>query len=220
MDRKFSRIENLWPRDGSCPLPLRSKRIFNKCFWIVKAQKISRGGVAHVRGSPFAPNAVPAPVLQRRCPAHSRKVWGHGAVSRSDGLCKIQGTVWRKPGAVQTLQPASFKHKDNTLKLYNEQPKTNFRRLNNHIRFYLWKRKIPPTQRSDDFVEWIGGKMNRVCCGAVDLLGMIHGEAVFKMNTTTSCGWFQTNPQNQWDLWQRISCFARCVKMILKNLWR
>ena len=20
------------------------------------------------------------------------------------------------------------------------------------------------------------------------------------MNTTTSCGWFQTNPQNQWDL--------------------
>ena len=44
------------------------------------------------------------------------------------------------------------------------------------------------------------GKMNRVCCGAVNLLGMIHGEAVFKMNTTTSCGWFQTNPQNRWDL--------------------
>ena len=35
----FSRIENLWPRDGSCPLPLRSKRIFNKCFRIVKTQK-------------------------------------------------------------------------------------------------------------------------------------------------------------------------------------
>ena len=46
----------------------------------------------------------------------------------------------------------------------------------------------------------IGGKMNRVCCGAVNLSGMIHGEAVFKMNTTTSCGWFQTNPQNRWDL--------------------
>ena len=42
MDRKFSRIENLWPRDGSCPLPLRSKRIFNKCFRIVKTQKISK----------------------------------------------------------------------------------------------------------------------------------------------------------------------------------
>ena len=49
MDRKFSRIENLWPRDGSCPLPLRSKRIFNKCFRIVKTQKISRGGAAHAR---------------------------------------------------------------------------------------------------------------------------------------------------------------------------
>ena len=59
---RFSRIENLWPRDGSCPLPLRSKRIFNKCFRIVKTQKISRGCAAHVMGSPFAPNAVPAPV--------------------------------------------------------------------------------------------------------------------------------------------------------------
>ena len=62
MDRKFSRIENLWPRDGSCPLPLRSKRIFNKCFRIVKTQKISRGCAAHVWESPFAPNEVPAPV--------------------------------------------------------------------------------------------------------------------------------------------------------------
>ena len=62
MDRKFSRIENLWPRDGSCPLPLRSKRIFNKYFRIVKTQKISRGRAAHVCGSPFAPNEVPAPV--------------------------------------------------------------------------------------------------------------------------------------------------------------
>ena len=42
MDRKFSRIENLWPRDGSCPLPLRSKSTFDKCFRIVKAQKISK----------------------------------------------------------------------------------------------------------------------------------------------------------------------------------
>ena len=66
MDRKFSRIENLWPRDGSCPLPLRSKSFPGNCFRIVKTQKISRGGAAHVRGSPFAPNEVPAPVLQRR----------------------------------------------------------------------------------------------------------------------------------------------------------
>ena len=62
MDRKFSRIENLWPRDGSCPLPLRSKRVFSDCFRIVKTQKISRDCAAHVCGSPFAPNEVPAPV--------------------------------------------------------------------------------------------------------------------------------------------------------------
>ena len=35
----FSRIGNLWPRDGSCPLPLRSKHFINKCFRIDKAQK-------------------------------------------------------------------------------------------------------------------------------------------------------------------------------------
>ena len=62
----FSRIENLWPRDGSCPLPLRSKSFPGNCFRIVKTQKISRDCAAHVMGSPFAPNAVPAPVLQRR----------------------------------------------------------------------------------------------------------------------------------------------------------
>ena len=62
MDTTFSRIENLWPRDGSCPLPLRSKPFLGNCFRIVKAQKISRGCAAHVCGSPFAPNAVPAPV--------------------------------------------------------------------------------------------------------------------------------------------------------------
>ena len=86
MDRTFSRIENLWPRDGSCPLPLRSKPFLGNCFRIVKTQKISRGDSAHVMGSPFDLNEVPAPVLQRRCPARSRKVWGHGTVSRSDGL--------------------------------------------------------------------------------------------------------------------------------------
>ena len=42
MDMKFSRIENLWPRDGSCPLPLRSKSYPGNCFRIVKTQKISR----------------------------------------------------------------------------------------------------------------------------------------------------------------------------------
>ena len=56
--------------------------------------------------------------------------------------------------------------------------------------------------------------MNRVCCGAVNLSGMIHGEAVFKMNTTTSCGETQATPQNQWDL-QKIPRDVEYVKMVL-----
>ena len=82
------------------------------------------------------------------------------------------------------------------------------------------KEKYRPCSIAMDFVGWIGGKMNRVCCGAVDLLGMIHGEAVFKMNTTASCGWLQANPQKQRDLWQRISRIERCVKIIWKKLLR
>ena len=80
----FSRIENLWPRDGSCPLPLRSKRIFNKCFRIVKTQKTSRGCSAHVMGSPFAPNEVPAPVCAAALsgsPTESVRSW-HGITFR------------------------------------------------------------------------------------------------------------------------------------------
>ena len=168
MDRTFSRIENLWPRDGSCPLPLRSKRIFNKCFQIVKTQKISSGALLMYVGHRLLRTQFLPLFVQRRFPARSQKVWGRGTVSRSDGLCKIQGTIWRKLSAVRTLRSASFKRKNNTLRLYSQQLKTNFGRLNNYIRFYLWKRKIPPTQRSDDFVGWIGGKMNRVCCGAVN----------------------------------------------------
>ena len=58
--------------------------------------------------------------------------------------------------------------------------------------------------------------MNRVCCGAVNSSWTVpHGSggshcdnqplsvAVFKMNTTTTCRWFQTNLQNQWDLQEK-----------------
>ena len=84
MDRKFSRIENLWPRDGSCPLPLRSKSFPGNCFRIVKAQKISRGGAAHVRESPFAPNEVPASVCAAALsgsPTENVRSW-HGITFR------------------------------------------------------------------------------------------------------------------------------------------
>ena len=80
----FSRIENLWPRDGSCPLPLRSKPFLGNCFRIVKTQKISRGDSAHVMGSPFAPNEVPACL----CSGVDEK-----SVSRSAGSWNFQGTT-------------------------------------------------------------------------------------------------------------------------------
>ena len=137
MDRKFSRIENLWPRDGSCPPPLRSKPIFNKCFRIVKTQKISRGCAAHVCGSPFAPNEVPAPV----CVAALTKSRYH--VRSAHEIFKVR-----------------FPQKEKTA--------------------HAAQRWILSGE--------VSGKMNRVCCGAVNLSGIIHGEAVFKMNTTTSCG--------------------------------
>ena len=61
MDRKFSRIENLWPRDGSCPLSLRSKHISGNCFRIVKTKKQVKGSCSYIE-SPVDPNEVPAPV--------------------------------------------------------------------------------------------------------------------------------------------------------------
>ena len=116
--------------------------------------------------------------VQRRFPARSRKVWGHGTVSRSDGLCKIQGSVWRKPSAVRTLRSASFKHKNNTLKLCSQQLKTNFGWLNNHIRFYLWKRKIPPMQyRRRILSGWNGGKMIGCVAGRYVLSGQSSAES-------------------------------------------
>ena len=80
----FSRIESLWPRDGSCPPPLRSKHVFSDCFRIVKTQKISRGDSAHVMGPPFDPNEVPAPVCAAALsgsPTESVRSW-HGITFR------------------------------------------------------------------------------------------------------------------------------------------
>ena len=133
----FSRIENLWPRDGSCPLPLRSKLIFNKCFRIVKAKKISRGCSAHVMGSPFAPNEVPAPVCAAALsgsPTESVRLWHSITFER---LMQDSRFGMKKQGAVRTLRPASFKHKNNALRLFCQQPKANFMELYNHIRLYL-----------------------------------------------------------------------------------
>ena len=143
--------------------------------------------------------------VQRRCPARPQKVWGHGAVSRSDGLCKIQGTVWRKPGAVRTLQPASFKHKNNTLRLCSQQPKTNFGRLNNYIRFYLWKRKIPPMQRSDGFCR-VNRRQNES--------GVLRGGWSFRDDPRRGC------VQNEHDhiLWMTSRQSTKAAGFVTENI--
>ena len=134
----FSRIENLWPRDGSLPSTAALKIVFgNNCFRIVKAQKISRGGAAHVCGSPFAPNEVPAPVCAAALSGsltEGVRSW-HGITFRR--LMKDSRFSMKKHGAVRTLRPASFKHKNNTLRLYCQQLKTNFGERRQLQRFYL-----------------------------------------------------------------------------------
>ena len=103
MDRTFSRIENLWPRDGSCPLPLRSKPFPGNCFRIVKVQKISSGsllcnGNHRLLRTKFLPLFV-----QRRWPESGitlgrlMKFSRYGAsrkrkippTQRSDGFCRV-----------------------------------------------------------------------------------------------------------------------------------
>jgi hypothetical protein len=52
---------------------------------------------------------------------------------------------------------------------------------------------------------------------------MIHGKAVFKMNTTTSCGGLFANPQNQWDLQEKYQCMWNSPREVWKFMvikWR
>ena len=61
---------------------------------------------------------------------------GKKKIRRKDGDGKVR-LGKHKAGAVRTLRLASFKHKNNTLKLCSQQPKMNFGDLHNYIRFYL-----------------------------------------------------------------------------------
>ena len=163
-------------------------------------------------GSPFAPNEVPAPVCAAALsgsPTESVRSW-HGITFRR--LMKDSRFSMKKAGrSADTTSLLLSSTKNNTLRLFSQQLKTNFGRFEQLHKILFVKRKIPPTQRSDGSCRGeTDGKMNRVCCGAVNSSwtfphgsGGSHGDnqplsvAVFKMNTTTSCGWFQTNPQNQ-----------------------
>ena len=89
MDRKFSRIENLWPRDGSCPLPLRSNSFPGNCFRIVKTKKQVKGSCSYIE-SPVDPNEVPAPV----CAAALTKSRYH--VRTAHEIFKVQSSPEKK----------------------------------------------------------------------------------------------------------------------------
>ena len=88
-DRTFSRIENLWPRDGSCPLSLRSKHISGNCFRIVKTKKQVKGSCSYIE-SPVDPNEVPAPV----CAAALTKSRYH--VRTAHEIFKVQSSPEKK----------------------------------------------------------------------------------------------------------------------------
>ena len=85
----FSRIENLWPRDGSCPLSLRSKHISGNCFRIVKTKKQVKGSCSYIE-SPVDPNEVPAPV----CAAALTKSRYH--VRTAHEIFKVQSSPEKK----------------------------------------------------------------------------------------------------------------------------
>ena len=150
MDRKFSRIENLWPRDGSCPLPLRSKSFPGNCFQIVKTQKISRGSAAHVWESPFAPNEVPAPVCATALTESRYHV-------RSAHDFKVRFAFAQRSGAMKA--PVGLLS-DRTV-LRKQDGGASPRQV-------TVKEKYRPRSAAMILSGEVSGKMNRVCCGAVN----------------------------------------------------
>ena len=165
--REFSRIENLWPRDGSCPLPLRSKCIFDECFRIVKAQKISRGYAAHVRGSPFAPNEVPAPVCAAALsgsPTQSVRSWRSISFRR---LMQDSRFSMKKAGRSADTAFCFFQAQEWHFEVVRSTTVNKIRRFVQPHKV-LFVKKYRPRSAAMDFVGWNSGKMNRVCCGAVN----------------------------------------------------
>ena len=81
MDRKFSKIENLWPRDGSCPLPLRSKRIDRVC--VAQRSAAMKAPVGLLSGRTVCDSRWRglAPTSE-----HKRKI---PPTQRSDGFCRV-----------------------------------------------------------------------------------------------------------------------------------
>ena len=80
---------------------------------------------------------------------------------------------------MRTLQPTSFKHKNNTLKLFCKQPKTIFGDLYNYIRFYLLSKKYRPRSTGEGFCQ---GET------AAKLIGCVAGRYVLSGQSSAESG--------------------------------
>ena len=124
---------------------------FYKCFRIVKTQKISRDCAAHVMGSPFAPNEVPAPV----CAAALTKSRYH--VRSAHEIFKVRFAFAQRSGAMKA--PVGLLS-DRTV-LRKQDGGASPRQV-------TVKEKYRPRSAAMILSGEVSGKMNRVCCGAVN----------------------------------------------------
>ena len=82
----------LWPQVDTCLSLFPSKMKIQLSNWISVSKAGSAGAnrsVFYCGGRRLHRICVPAPVLQRRCPARPHFVRGHGAVSRSRRLVQF-----------------------------------------------------------------------------------------------------------------------------------
>ena len=106
-----------------------------------------------------------------------------------------------------------------------------FGRLMKFSRYNSRKEKYHPARQAKNFVGWIGGKMNRVCCGAVNSFADFPSLKwwVSRWWPTTFCGcvqnehdhilWMNLNQSTKsMGFTRKIPRHVECVKRVLENL--
>ena len=100
----------LWPQVDTCLSLFPSKTKIQISNWISFSKAGSAGAnrsVSYCGGRRLHRICVPAPVLQRRCPARPRFVRGHGAVSRSRRLMQFSRCRYEE---LQAGRPSANSH--------------------------------------------------------------------------------------------------------------
>ena len=139
-DRTFSSIENLWPQVDTCFRPFRAtlkiSEVEPQCTLKILQSKTCEKAksllmvTVHTERSSYPCFAA----ALSGSPTESVRSWRSISFRR---LMKDSRYSMKKAGRSADTTTCFFKHKNNTLRLYSRQPKTNFGELNNHIRFYL-----------------------------------------------------------------------------------